>query len=140
MRMKYKLKDIRTCSRCGDQVSFSQYSALYNRFCTPEPSVVSFLKISGPIRGFRFINGVNLKKIWRDQSKDVYCPLCLIDYNAAISTPRNCFKCKAEINLLEAVWTRANKGYTYDEVVNFWLNPIIEFFCCKCFKEAKKEL
>ncbi len=136
--MKYKIDIVRKCSRCKSDVSFSQFSSLYDKLCEDDSNVVSFLKLSENRKGFIFAKGINLKKIWQNPRGEVFCPICLMDYHDALVKVRNCFKCGKPIVFLEAVWSKINKNYAFDELVDYWLNPIFQFYCCKCFKEVKQ--
>ena len=130
----------RNCSICGHPIIFAQFSKIYKKLFKTHNKVESFLHTIDKYDEYIFNKGFNLKKYWNNFKNQIYCSDCLYDFYDAIHYHRHCFECRKEIYFIEAFSASYNRGITIELLLNYWLDPVIEFYCCGCFKKQIKKL
>lgn len=136
-KKKFSLDERRSCSICNEKFNFNEYKNIYIYLSSLKNPVENFFNIIKNKGEFKFIPGVNMTKMWKKSSNKVFCPSCLMDFKNAYNLNRTCLKCGKKITFLECCWSSLNKQFLKEELMVYWINPLIQFYCCSCYKQQK---
>ena len=136
---KISLNSPRTCFICHHKLHFKEYKNIYLYLSSLKNPVENFFNILNNKGEFQFIPDINITKIWKDPNNKVFCPSCLIDFKYAYNLKRTCVKCGKEITFLECCWSSLNKNFLKEELMVYWINPLLQFYCCSCYKKQKSK-
>ena len=137
---KINLKESRSCFICHQVFHFNEYKNIYLYLSSIKNPVENFFNTLNNKGEFNFNADINIPKIWRNSKNKVFCPSCLIDFKHAYNLKRKCIKCGKEITFLECCWSSFNKSYSKEELMIYWINPVLQFFCCYCYKHQERKL
>ena len=132
---KISLSDKRSCSICHEKFYFDEFKNIYQYLSSFNNPVESFFNILNNQDQFKFIPDINISKTWKNLKNKVFCPSCLVDFKHAYNLKRKCLKCEKEITFLECSWSSFNKNFSQEELMRYWINPILQFYCCSCYKK-----
>ncbi|MFX0069735.1 MAG: hypothetical protein ACFFAO_01465 [Candidatus Hermodarchaeota archaeon] len=134
---KHKIteKDLRNCFICHESVTFSEYKKMHQYLSSFDNPVESFFNILDSKEDYLFNQGLDILRVWKNLKYKVFCPKCLLDYKSAYNYKRNCIKCGREITFRECYCSPLNKGYSKEDLMIYWINPLIQYYCCSCYKK-----
>lgn len=129
------LNQERNCYICNQNFQFDEYKEIYHYLGTLYNPVESFFNLLEKKCNSLYFSRINLAKYWKKLTNKVLCPQCLLNLNQAHKLTRSCFKCGKNITFNECYLTKFNKGYSREDLMSHWINPILQFFCCSCYKK-----
>ncbi|HEY0087452.1 MAG TPA: hypothetical protein VGB37_01340, partial [Candidatus Lokiarchaeia archaeon] len=115
-----------------------EYKEIFLYLSTFDDPIENFFKLLNSERDLVCSSSVNLKKTWKNLKKKIFCPRCLLNFKHAYDLTRRCVRCGREISFSDCSWSNFNKKYSREELMEYWINPIIQFYCCSCYREEKK--
>ena len=137
-KSKKTLLESKHCKICSRLVSFGEFAHIYKKLFNPNNKVEGFLNKLDKYK-FSFFNSViSPKHYWKVKENSIYCPECLYQFYEAIHFNRSCFGCKRTISYIEALSSSYNKNVTKEDLLHYWFTPVIQFYCCSCFKKVMK--
>ncbi len=132
---KISLNESRSCSICHERFYFNEFKNVYHYLSSYNNPVESFFNILNNKDQFKFIPDIDISKTWKNLKHKVFCPSCLVDFKHAYNLKRKCIDCEKEITFLECSCSSFNKNFSQEALMRYWINPLLQFYCCSCYKK-----
>lgn len=134
------LKEERSCYSCHQKFNFEEYKEIYSLLNHFDNSTENFLKMLDISNEFIVPTEKGMDKTWRDLKYKILCPKCQLDFKQANNLVRRCVKCGRKITFVECYSSSLNENFPRQQLFNYWNNPILQFYCCSCFKKARESI
>ena len=132
---KVSLSERRSCFICHEMFFFNEFKNIYQYLSSFNNPVESFFNILNNKDQFKFIPGIDTSKTWKNLKYKVFCPSCLVDFKQAYNLKRKCVNCEKEITFLECCCSSYNNNFSQEALMRYWINPLLQFYCCSCYKK-----